>query len=257
MRPSSTASATLFESSKQTARPRKLASSMLETLKTIPSGARLPKQIWMSAKALKGASAGAISSWSAGGLGASARFSARVKPVTVSPSPSRTPASSRCFRRTEAPPIRCRSTMVPGPRGAKLQRTGVFRMMGWMSARVKSTFASRASASRWSMPLVEPPMAAIAAAALLKAVLVRMSRGRISFCSRFFTSAPVLPHSSVFPGSMAGIELLWGGESPMASRAIPQVLKEAAMPQPPGPGQATRRISSASSCSIAPTAAAA
>ena len=39
----------------------------------------------------------------------------------------------------------------------------------------------------------------------------------------------------------------------MASMAIPQVLKEAAMPQPPGPGHAFRRIWFASSFVMAPT----
>jgi hypothetical protein len=57
--------------------------------------------------------------------------------------------------------------------------------------------------------------------------------------------------------SIAGVELLWGGIKPIASIANPQVLNEAAIPQPPGPGQAARRIASASSWEIAPTLAAA
>ena len=95
---------------------------MLETLNTMPSGARLPKQICMSANALNGASGGAISCWPGGGAGTSARFSASVRPLTVRQSPSSSPACSRCFSSTGVPPMRCRSTIVCLPRGAKLQQ---------------------------------------------------------------------------------------------------------------------------------------
>jgi hypothetical protein len=58
MRPSSAATATDRVSSKQIALPRKLASRLLETFNTSPSGATLPKAIWISAKSLNGFPAG-------------------------------------------------------------------------------------------------------------------------------------------------------------------------------------------------------
>ena len=196
-------------------------------------------------------------SWSAGTSGAEARFSPKVLPVTVMALPSRMPALSRCFKSMVVPPMRCRSTMVPLPRGAKFAYTGVRRQMACTSRRVKSTPASFATARRWMTPLVEPPTAAMALMALVKAVFVRMSRGRRLRSSRSFTASPTRRHSARFASSMAGMLELLGSIRPSASLAMPQVLKEAAMPQPPAPGQAWRIISSDSSRVISPALAAA
>ena len=103
-------------------------------------------------------------------------------------------------------------------------------------------------------PFVLPPMAAMAVMAFVSDCFVMMSRGRMFFSSRLRTAWPTRRHSSRFPASMAGIDEVSGKLRPIASSVMPQVLKEAAMPQPPGPGQAVRMICSLSSQLIVPCA---
>jgi hypothetical protein len=130
-----------------------------------------------------------------------------------------------------------------GARAARgeIASTGVRRQMAWMSCRVNRCRLAR-QGERWRTPLVEPPMAAMAVMALVKAAAGEDVAGADV---AFEEEAHGLADAAAFvrlAASTAGMEEVSGRLRPMASMAMPQVLKEAAMPQPPGPGQAARMM---------------
>ena len=122
------------------------------------------------------------------------------------------------------------------------------------SSIVSGTPASRAMASRWSTPLVEPPVAAIDAIAFSKASRVRIDLGRIPFSSRRIASWPASKAAWSFLWSMAGISLAPAGLSPRNSITVDMVLAVNWPPQAPAPGQAASSMASSSGSPIEPAA---
>ena len=130
--------------------------------------------------------------------------------------------------------------------------------MGVRSAIVpKSSIASSmpnswASASRWSTPLVEPPVAATDAMPFSSAFRVTIADGRMSRRTRSMTSSPERRAASSFFGSSAGIPFSPAGDRPMNSRTMLIVLAVYWPPHAPAPGQAAFSISYSSSAPIFP-----
>ncbi len=113
------------------------------------------------------------------------------------------------------------------------------------SSIVSGTPISRATASRCSTPLVEPPLVATAAIAFSSAGLVMTSLGRLPARSTSITSSPHCRATSSLRPSSAGTIAEPAGEIPSASNAIAIVLAVNWPPQAPAPGEAA----SSSSCS--------
>ena len=65
-----------------------------------------------------------------------------------------------------------------------------------------------------------------------------MSRGFRSSSSSLRIAAPARKHSSIFDGSSAGVDELYGNDMPSASIADAIVLAVYMPPQAPAPGQA-------------------
>ena len=111
---------------------------------------------------------------------------------------------------------------------------------------------SWAIASRWSTPLVEPPVAATLAIPFSSASRVTIDEGRTSRRTRSITSSPVRRAAASLAGSSAGIPLRPDGERPMNSMTVLIVLAVYWPPQAPAPGQAAFSISWSSSSVILP-----
>ena len=133
-----------------------------------------------------------------------ARFSAIVLPVTVRQSPCSRPASSRARMTTGTPPTRSTSVMTYAPNGLTSARCGTLAPTREKSARVRSTSASWAMASRWSTAFVEPPKAMTTAIAFSNASLVMMSRAVMPWRSSSTTASPDLRANPSRRRSVAG-----------------------------------------------------
>ena len=112
--------------------------------------------------------------------------------------------------------------------------------------------SSCAMASRWSTPLVDPPVAATEAMALSMAARVMIWDGRVPPLTSSMTSSPARRAASSLPGSVAGIPFRPPGEMPMNSSAVLIVFAVNWPPHAPGPGHAASSISRSSSREIFP-----
>ena len=113
---------------------------------------------------------------------------------------------------------------------------------------------SRAIASKWSTPFVEPPVAAIDAAALSRAARVTICDGLTSARTSSMASLPESYAASSFVLSAAGIPFIPAGEMPRNSSAVDIVFAVNCPPQAPAPGQATDSSSCTSAGDIVPAA---
>mmetsp|Transcript_80 Transcript_80/g.178 ORF Transcript_80/g.178 Transcript_80/m.178 type:complete len:206 (-) Transcript_80:693-1310(-) len=172
-----------------------------------------------------------------------ARFSAIVLPVTVMQEPSTRPSSMRYLSTAGVPPILWTSSMTYLPEGLRSAMKGTLSEHAWKSSRVSSTPAASAMAIRCSTALVDPPSAITVTIAFSNAARVMMSLGLRSSLRRFRIAAPAIRHSSIFRGSSAGMELLYGSVMPRASMAVAMVLAVYMPPQAPAPGQELRTVS--------------
>ena len=116
----------------------------------------------------------------------------------------------------------------------------------------RGCWSSRAIASRWRTPFVEPPVAAIAAVAFSSASRVTISEGRTPFRTRSIASRPACSAASFFVGSSAGIPLRPPGLMPRNSSAVDIVFAVNWPPQAPAPGHATLSSSCRSAASSVP-----
>ncbi len=190
MAPSARASIAARSRSKTRAVPSKTAASKPADLTTAPRGASEPCRMVMPPVGWIGSASLRMTSPSAAGACRSARFSAMVRPVTVSGSPCSRPASSRACSTTGMPPMRSTSVITCRPNGFRSPRCGTRAPIRAKSSRVSSTSASWAMASRCSTALVEPPSAMITVIAFSNAGLVRMSRAVMPCRSRLTTASP-------------------------------------------------------------------
>ena len=125
----------------------------------------------------------------------------------------------------------------------------------WSKSSIESsTSASRATASRCSTALVEPPLVATAATAFSSDSRVMMSLGRWPRASTSSTSLPASTATSLLLPSIAGTMAAPAGEIPIISKAIAIVLAVNCPPQAPDPGDATSTSSSSSSSVMSPAA---
>ena len=92
-----------------------------------------------------------------------------VLPLTVIALPSRIFASRRRFITRRMPPALSMSTAVYLPHGFMSARSGVRELILSKSSSVSGTFASRATARRWSTAFVDPPVAITARIAFSRA----------------------------------------------------------------------------------------
>ena len=184
-----------------------------------------------------GSDSGRTTSWS-GASAAACASSPMVRPVTVTWSDCRTPAScSRCAS-SRLPPARYRSVATKRPPGFRSASNGVAPLMRSKSSMVMSTPASRAMASRCSTALVEPPVAATDAMPFSSAARVMIWRGRRSARTRSMMMRPDSRAASSFSSFIAGTALRLIGEMPMNSQTVAMVLAVNWPPQAPGPGHA-------------------
>ena len=100
--------------------------------------------------------------------------------------------------------------------------------------------SERASATRWSTALVEPPSAMMTVSALSNAARVMICFGVICRSRSTRMAAPARRHSAALSGSVAGVEELYGSVMPSASDAVDIVLAVYMPPHAPAPGQACR-----------------
>mmetsp|Transcript_3241 Transcript_3241/g.7979 ORF Transcript_3241/g.7979 Transcript_3241/m.7979 type:complete len:298 (+) Transcript_3241:342-1235(+) len=191
--------------SKQRAGPSNSSPSLPVIFATDPSGATSPYRICRWPVSLMGLLRGITTSWPSLKPGHISKFSAMVFPVTVMHDPSIIPSSRRNFKTAGVPPTVCRSSITYFPEGLRSARKGVLSLMRWKSSSVISTPTLWAIAMRWSTAFVDPPSAMMTTIAFSKAAFVMMSRGRMSFSSRFRTAWPTILHSSIFSGSSAGM----------------------------------------------------
>jgi hypothetical protein len=92
--------------------PLKRRPSLPVIFATAPSGARVPRRIWMWPESLIGAFQGWITSWPSARPCSPATFSASVRPVTVLQSPCIAPSASSSWITAGMPPTRCRSSIT-------------------------------------------------------------------------------------------------------------------------------------------------
>ena len=118
------------------------------TLRTQPSGAKLPCRMTNPPFSDSGSSTRRTTSFSSGLVSTSARFSAMVWPVTVMQSPWIRPASRSRLVTRGTPPTRSRSNMTYFPPGFMSAMRGVRIEIAWMSSRVSSMPASCAMAGK-------------------------------------------------------------------------------------------------------------
>ena len=131
---------------------------------------------------------------------------------------------------------------------------GTRRLTASKSSMVSSTSASLAMASRCRTALVDPAVAITTAAALRKAALVMIWRGRMSSFRRFTTASPVRRAASARRSDTAGGVAEPGRAMPMASDTAAMVLAVYMPAHDPAVGQATRSSSSRSSSDMVPAA---
>ena len=161
------------------------------SLTTQPSGARFPRRMARPPVGLSGSSSGRTTRWPSASR-VSRACSPIVRPVTVGASSWSRPASSRRCATTPTPPALNRSTATYCPPGLRSHTSGVREAIRSKSSMSRSTPASRATASRCSTALVEPPLAATAAIAFSSDSRLMTSLGR---CPRARTSITSRPHS--------------------------------------------------------------
>ena len=113
---------------------------------------------------------------------------------------------------------------------------------------------SRAIASRWRTPFVEPPEPATAAIAFSNASRVRICEGRVSSRTSFITSSPASRAACAFEGWVAGMPERPRGLMPRKSITSAIVLAVNWPPQAPAPGHATDSSACTSSSVIRPAA---
>src|SRR5207237_534401 len=136
-------------------------------------------------------------------------------------------------------PARCRSTAGTSPPGLREASSGVRALPLSKSSSWRGIPASRASESKCSTALVDPPVAATPAIELSNDARVTMLRGRTSRFSRSTTSLPISRVASSLRGSVAGMLPYPTGPRPSNSVAIAMVLAVNWPPHAPAPGQAT------------------
>ena len=151
------------------------------------------------------------------------------------------------------------STATNRPPGLRSATIGVRPAIESKSSIENGMSSSRAIASRWSTPLVEPPLAATAAAAFSSASRVMICEGRTSSRTSRITIRPHSSAASPLPRLIAGIPFMPAGLMPRKSSAIDIVLAVYWPPHAPAAGQAADSTSWSSSASIlsaayAPTA---
>ena len=146
------------------------------------------------------------------------------------------------------------SVATKRPNGLRSHSSGVLEAMRSKSSMFSSTPASRATASRCSTALVEPPLIATPAIAFSSASLVMISLGRWPRASTSMTSSPASNAACALVWSCAGTSLGPIGLMPSSWNAIAIVLAVNWPPQAPGPGLATPSISCSSSSVILPAA---
>ncbi len=147
------------------------------------------------------------------------------------------------------PPASYSSVATYCPPGCRSHSSGVRSEIASNSSISSGTPISRATASRCSTPLVEPPLVATAAIAFSSAGLVMISLGRWPRRSTSITSSPTCTATSSLRPSSAGTIAVPAGEIPSASKAIAIVLAVNCPPHAPAPGEAASS-SSCSSCSV-------
>src|SRR3954453_2347693 len=221
---------------------------------THPSGARFPRRIARPPVGFSGVSIGTTTSCPGVSTTAVAT-SASVRPSTVGESPWTSPAFKSSRATSATPPAACRSTATKRPPGLMSATTGVRSAMRSNSSIVRSMPSSWAIASRCSTPFVEPPVAAIAAAAFSSASRVTSADGRMSSRTRRIATFPASYAASRFPGSAAGTSFSPAGEIPRKSRTVAIVLAVYWPPHAPAPGHATPSSSCPSAFVIDPAAA--
>mmetsp|Transcript_26694 Transcript_26694/g.44767 ORF Transcript_26694/g.44767 Transcript_26694/m.44767 type:complete len:265 (-) Transcript_26694:765-1559(-) len=229
--------------SKHSADPWKSSPSLPVILATEPSGARLPYRICRCPLSLMGLLSGISTCCPSDRGGHMAKFSAIVLPVTVMHDPSMRPFSMRYLSTAGVPPILWMSSMTYLPLGLRSAMKGVLSLHFWKSSNVSSMPAASAMAIRCSTALVEPPSAITVTIAFSKAARVMISKGLRSILSRFSIAAPANRHSSIFRGSSAGTELLYGRHIPRASMAVAMVFAVYMPPHAPAPGHELRTVS--------------
>ena len=131
---------------------------------------------------------------------------------------------------------------------------GVAAEMRSKSSIVKSMPNSRAMATRWRTPFVEPPVPAIAAAAFSTASFVTIVDGRRSFRTTSTASLPISYAASAFAPFTAGIPFAPSGVRPRKSTIVDIVFAVNWPPHAPAAGQATDSSSCSSSALIFPAA---
>ena len=114
--------------------------------------------------------------------------------------------------------------------------------------------SSFAIATRCSTPFVEPPVAAIEAAAFSSAAFVMICEGRTSRRTRSTTSRPAASDAPSFVWSSAGMSFWPAGLIPRNSSAVAIVFAVNWPPHAPAAGQATFSSSWRSSAVIRPAA---
>ncbi len=133
---------------------------------------------------------------------------------------------------------------------------GVRSAMRSKSSSSSGRSSSRAIASRWRTPFVDPPVAATAATAFSIASRVMICDGRTSSRTSRIAMRPASYAASVFAGSVAGTSLSPAGLMPRNSSTVAIVFAVNWAPHAPAPGQATFSSSCTSAFDIVPAAAA-
>ena len=185
---------------------------------------------------------------------ARAASSATVRPVTVAAPPSSSPAPSSRAASSRTPPAACMSVATKRPHGFMSAITGVRALMRSKSSRSSSTPASRATASRCSTALVDPPVATARVTPLVMDARVRICRAVTPRRTRSTARRPQSRATPALAGSVAGTEPLPIGEMPIASKTVAMVLAVNCPPHEPAPGHAARSSSSRSSSLMRPAA---
>src|SRR5919199_730542 len=217
MPPASRASIAARSPSNTRAGPSKTSSSKPADFTTAPSGASEPCRIVMPPVRWIGSDRARSTLPSTSGGATSARFSARVLPVTVRQSPCSRPASSRARMMTGPPPTRSMSVMTKRPKGFTSARCGTREPTRRKSSRVRSTSASWAMAMRCRTAFVEPPNAMTTAMAFSNASLVMICRAVMPLRRSSTTAWPDLRANPSRRRSALGGEALPGSDMALAA----------------------------------------
>ncbi len=147
------------------------------------------------------------------------------------------PTSSRATRPT--PPASYMSVATYRPPGFRSATIGVRSAIVSKSSSSSGIPTSRAIASRWRTPFVDPPEPATAAIAFSNASRVRICEGRVSSRTTVITISPAARAAAALEGCVAGIPESPRGLIPRKSITIAIVFAVYWPPQAPAPGQAT------------------